>query len=634
MHDDATHTQPPEDAATHTQPPDANLTHTRVPTDPAATRSQSDDEKKRSKDRSTNRPQIPGYALLEEIGEGGMGVVYKAIQLKLNRVVALKMIQGGKTASAKELIRFLAEAEAVAAIDHPHVVKVFDTGDAGGHPYLAMEYLPGGSLAEAIKQSPERQRRVNLAPKEAADLIRKLALAVQAAHDCQIVHRDLKPSNVLFDANHEPRVVDFGLAKKAGGGDLTNTNAIMGTAAYMAPEQAKGESKFVGPAADVWALGVILYECLAGARPFTGSHDIEIIRKVIDDQPGSIRSHVAALPKDLELIVEKCLAKDPTGRYASAAALAEDLRRWLHGEPVSVKAAGPIERSVKWVKRNKIAAGIVAGLSLAVAVTTATAIIALIASNRAESEAQRADRENEAAKTSAQRADRESEAAKSSAQRADHEAKMAKTEAARADENAGKLAVQLREQRNLLDAMRIREAGYLIDQNNYSLARTLLEEVEPRHWLNPGNRTSAWHLVRQQAEGSDWPFFELDGRFIINCLSVSPDGRTLAIGSDHTTVQLMNVATGAIVKELLGHTGGITGITWSPDGRKLASSSWDKTLHIWDAATGASLKELKGHTDTVESVSWSPDGGTLASGQSGQDRASLECGDRGKREGI
>ena len=317
---------------TLTQPPDEDLTRTQPPIDPDATRSEGGSR------NPAIRVEIPGYLMMESLGEGGMGVVYKALQTKLNRTVAVKLVHGGKAASSKELIRFLAEAEAVAAIDHPHVVKVFDTGDAGGHPYMAMEYLPGGTLAQKLKASGGREPpgsessqqqnrgadtpRSPMPPREAADLIRKLALAVQAAHDLQIVHRDLKPGNVLFDANNEPRVVDFGLAKKAGSGDLTATQAVMGTAAYMAPEQAKGESKFVGPAADVWALGVMLYECLSGTRPFTGSHDIEVIRKVIDEEPSSLRSHIGTIPKDLELIARKCLAKDP------AVPLSDDARPW------------------------------------------------------------------------------------------------------------------------------------------------------------------------------------------------------------------------------------------------------------------------------------------------------------------
>ena len=207
-------------------------------------------------------PTVPGYDLLEPLGEGGMGVVWKARQVKLNRLVALKMVLGEQRAGSKELIRFLAEAEAVAAVKHPHVVQVYEYGEADGRPFLAMEYLPGGSLADRLK------RTGRLDPKAAAELVATLAGAVQAAHDLGIVHRDLKPGNVLYDEHGQPKVTDFGLAKRAGGSDLTATQAVMGTPAYMAPEQARGETKFVGPQADVYSLGVILYECLTGTRPF------------------------------------------------------------------------------------------------------------------------------------------------------------------------------------------------------------------------------------------------------------------------------------------------------------------------------------------------------------------------------
>ncbi len=203
---------------------------------------------------------VSGYELLEPIGEGGMGVVYKARQLTLNRVVALKMVLGGHRAGAKELIRFLAEAEAVAAVKHPHVVQVHEYGEADGRPFLAMEFLSGGSLSDRLKAHGR------LDPIAAARLVGTLAGAVQAAHDQGIVHRDLKPGNVLFDEAGQPKVTDFGTAKRGGGSDLTATHAVMGTPAYMAPEQARGDTKFVGPGADVYALGVILYECLTGTR--------------------------------------------------------------------------------------------------------------------------------------------------------------------------------------------------------------------------------------------------------------------------------------------------------------------------------------------------------------------------------
>ena len=289
---------------------------------------------------------IPGYELLAMLGEGGMGVVWQARQVKLNRVVALKMVLGEHRVGAKGLIRFLAEAEAVAAVKHPNVVQVHEFGEAGGRPFLTMEYLPGGSLADRLKG------RRRLDPVSAAELVATLAGAVQAAHDLGIVHRDLKPANVLFDEAGQPRVTDFGLAKRAGGGDLTATQAVMGTPAYMAPEQARGDTKFVGPQADVYSLGVILYECLTGTRPFDDASQITLMRRVAEEEPESPGRRVPGLPRDVELICLKCLAKDPAERYSTAAALAADLRRFAAGEPVSVRAAGLVERTARWARRK------------------------------------------------------------------------------------------------------------------------------------------------------------------------------------------------------------------------------------------------------------------------------------------
>src|SRR6516165_104982 len=291
-------------------------------------------------------PTVPGYDLLAPLGEGGMGVVWKARHVKLNRLVALKMVLGEQRAGSKELIRFLAEAEAVAAIKHPHVVQVYEYGDANGRPFLAMEYLPGGGLADRLKQTDR------LDPKAAAVLVATLAGAVQAAHDLGIVHRDLKPGNVLYDELGQPKVTDFGLAKRAGGSDLTATQAVMGTPAYMAPEQARGETKFVGPQADVYALGVILYECLTGTRPFEHPDPIALLRKVAEEEPERPGKREPGLPRDVELICLKCLAKEPAERYATAEALAADLRRFAAGEPVSVRAAGVVERVARWARRK------------------------------------------------------------------------------------------------------------------------------------------------------------------------------------------------------------------------------------------------------------------------------------------
>ncbi len=282
------------------------------------------------------RVAVPGYDLLGELGRGGMGVVYKARQIKLNRIVALKMILAGGHANASEIARFVAEAEAVAAIRHAHVIQVFDSGEADGHPYMAMEYLEGGSLSQSLRAGGK------VSPRAAAELVQKVARGVQAAHDRGIVHRDLKPHNVLLDAPAqgtpegtwgEPKVMDFGLAKRDGA-DVTTTGAVLGTPAYMAPEQARGETKAVGRAADVYALGVILYECLSGSVPFQGRDPWSVIRQVISTEPEPVTRRVVGIPRDLDLVCRKCMEKAPCDRYESAAALADDLQRFLTGEPL------------------------------------------------------------------------------------------------------------------------------------------------------------------------------------------------------------------------------------------------------------------------------------------------------------
>jgi serine/threonine-protein kinase len=232
-----------------------------------------------------------------------------------------------------ERARFRAEAEAVAAVDHPHVVRVYESGEHGGRPFLALEYCPGGSLADRLRAGP-------LPPADAASLLAKVAAGVQAAHAAGVVHRDLKPANVLFAADGTPKVADFGLAKRAGGAELTRTRAVMGTPAYMAPEQAAGGTRFVGPAADVYALGAVLFECLAGRPPFESEDVTALLVKVAEEDPPSVRRFAPAVPRDLDRVCRKCLAKDPRERYASAGELAEDLDRIAAGEPPRHATAG------------------------------------------------------------------------------------------------------------------------------------------------------------------------------------------------------------------------------------------------------------------------------------------------------
>lgn len=292
---------------------------------------------------------IAGYSLIREIGRGGMGVVYHARHALLNRDAAIKMVLGTGPVDRREIIRFLAEAEAVAAIDHAHVVRVYDYGEIDGRPFMALEYLPGGTLAAEWKSGPR-------VPKEAALILSQISRGVAAAHSLGIVHRDLKPHNVLLAESGKPKVTDFGLAKKAGGVELTRTGAVMGTPAYMAPEQADGRTKYVGPAADVWALGVMLFECVTGHRPFRAGSTSELLAEILSAEPAFPTDRANRWPRDLEVICRKCLAKNAADRYPTAAELADDLERFTRGEPIGVRPPGTVERWYKWVRRNPTAA--------------------------------------------------------------------------------------------------------------------------------------------------------------------------------------------------------------------------------------------------------------------------------------
>jgi serine/threonine-protein kinase len=290
-------------------------------------------------------PAIPGYRLDGTLGRGGMGVVYRAVHERLGRPVALKVVLAGEQASARDLTRFVAEAEAAATVRHPNVVEVYDAGQHAGLPFLALELVPGGTLAERLAAGP-------LPPREAARLIEAVARGVAACHAAGVLHRDLKPANVLLAADGTPKVTDFGLAKRPAAGDgLTATYAVVGTPSYMAPEQARGDSKSVGPAADVYALGATLYHLLTGRPPFHGPTPADTLMQVLADDPVPPRRLQPGVPRDLELVTLKCPEKAPARRYPSAAAVADDLRRWQAGEPVSVRRPGVQARFGAWCRR-------------------------------------------------------------------------------------------------------------------------------------------------------------------------------------------------------------------------------------------------------------------------------------------
>ena len=279
------------------------------------------------------------YELLEEIARGGMGVVYRARQVSLDRTVAVKMMRPGVLSTEDEIRRFQAEARTAASMQHPNIVAIHEVGEFDGLHYFSMDFVEGPSLAELVRRNP-------LAPREAARYVQVLTAAVQYAHGKGILHRDLKPSNVLVDAEGRPRITDFGLARSMeGGSGITVTGALVGTPAYMPPEQAAAEGAPLSPASDCYSLGAILYELLTGAPPFRGASPVAIARQVVEDEPARPRSVDPNIPRDLEAICMRCLEKDPARRHQSAADLGADLERFLTGEGVQAR------RASRWLRR-------------------------------------------------------------------------------------------------------------------------------------------------------------------------------------------------------------------------------------------------------------------------------------------
>jgi serine/threonine protein kinase len=286
------------------------------------------------------------YELLSEVARGGMGVVYRARQVSLDRVVALKMILAGRLADGEDVQRFRTEAEAAARLQHPNIVAIFDVGEADGQQFFTMEYIEGMSLSKKLACGP-------LPGRVAAVYVRKVARAMQHAHRQGVIHRDLKPSNILLDADDEPHITDFGLAKRLGGDPgRTRTGAVLGTPSYMAPEQALGK-RDIGPAADVYGLGAVLYECLTGRPPFHAETPLDTALQVIDNDPVPPRLLNSRIDHDLETICLKCLQKEPEQRYDSADALAEDLHRYLEGETISARSVNVLDRLARTLERSQ-----------------------------------------------------------------------------------------------------------------------------------------------------------------------------------------------------------------------------------------------------------------------------------------
>lgn len=361
-----------------------------------------------------NLPVVLGYEILGELGRGGMGVVYKARQTQLQRLVALKMILAGSYAGEDEIARFRLEGEALARLQHPHIVQIYEVGECKGLPFFSLEFVEGGSLSRSLEGKPQP-------PRQAAEMVEKLARAIHAAHERGIVHRDLKPANVLVTKEGSPKITDFGLAKQLDSQKgHTQTGDVMGTPSYMAPEQASGATRQIGPAVDIYALGAILYEMLTGRPPFRAETPWDTITQVISAEPAEPSRFQKLLPRDLETICLKCLRKEPERRYSSAHQLAEDLQRFQNDEPIQARPVSRLERAYRWSRRKPALAGALAAtlfsLLTGTVVSTYYALEAHQRRKQAESNAAQAATNAQQAIASAEDADRSARRAEMAAQ--------------------------------------------------------------------------------------------------------------------------------------------------------------------------------------------------------------------------
>ena len=564
------------------------------------------------------------YELIKELGRGGMGVVYKARQLSLNRPVALKLLKSDILASDDERRRFQNEAEAVALLDHPHIVPIFEVGEHDGRQYFSMKLV-------GRPEPGEEAGRLRRDPKAAARLVKTAAEAVHHAHQRGILHRDLKPSNILLDERGEPYVTDFGLAKRVeGDSEMTVSGAILGTPPYMAPEQASGRRGAVTTATDVYGLGAILYALLTGRAPFRGESVAEILEQVREQPPEPPSKINPRTPRDLEIICLKCLEKEPWRRYASAQALADDLGRYVAGEPITARPAGTFERLWLWCKRNPRLA---AALGSTAAALVAVAVIALLF---ARAEAKNARDQFKANQTIKGQADKLAGSLRESNRRlAAFYFEQAQTDFEKSQYNAGlvRLAACWRAaeaaedpgwQHTALGALAAWERQTAVPRTVLAPAENIARVAfspDGKSVLTADNDQSAqlWDAASGHRVG---PRIKQSAKIAV---AFSADCRTVVTGSDDGTARLLDTSTGQSIATLEHiRLGEHSSMTIGPDGRTvllaggLWSGLWNTKANDYVALNSVGQSEdLAKFLITVDKGCWSPDGRTVAAGGSG-----------------
>jgi eukaryotic-like serine/threonine-protein kinase len=547
------------------------------------------------------RQQIGRFQILETVGVGAFGTVYRARDPELDRVVAIKVPRAGSLSGPQDLDRFQREARSVAQLRHPGIVPVHEVGTHEGLPYLVSDFVKGITLADLMtgKRPPAQ---------EAARLIADIADILQYAHENGVIHRDVKPSNILLGADGRPHLMDFGLAKRdAGDISMTMDGQVLGTPAYMSPEQARGEAKKVDGRSDIYSVGVILYQLLTGELPFRGNTRM-LLHQVLHDEPRAPRSLNDSIPRDLQTICQKTMSKEPRRRYQTAGELAEDLRRFLRGDPILARPVSSLERLQRWMKRNPAVAALSAALLIVFVAGFAGVLWKWL---DAESARASAEREAEVARQARQDADL-----------AHDEEKKQRIEAEKARTAADLLRATAEKAREDADHERANAERSLYFNrvalaDRYRLANNITRAEELLDACPPDARQWEWHFLKRLCQQSELVIPNTFGG--MRAVAFSPDGKRVASGvldvgfRVNGVVKIWDAQTGKLLTHLRGHGDVIVSIAFSPDGERIATGSLDETVRIWDAGTGRELHNLQAKRGFVNGVSFDADGRRLAS---------------------